>query len=320
MPLRICFLFPGRKVSVSLLRRFFSTSIHWERSGGTSDDNERYCTKYCGTCEKSLEDCVCGDKQVLARYQGADAIPPTKHGEKMKSKGVQGKRTDIDTAWRMIEAGSTEYDIARTMPTTYARYHNGIRRYQAMASSKISIANKRDIKVYVLYGEPGTGKSLWCREFCEANKWSVFDNIDENNAGKISFESYDGEVGLSLQATALIFSSDCFCFDCFLSGRALHRRVRAVQADAFGAEEDHGRVPVYAPRSRCVEDVEGMLRALHVADASEGVVHGPERPAEHGGLQGVCSAMHSDLALWLPGQLFFFQRNFLRFILTEFSP
>lgn len=139
-----------------------------------------------------------------ARCQEEDAVPPTCLGVKAPSNGKQGKRTDIDAAWAMVEAGASEYEIAKAHPHTYARYNNGIRRYQQLHKHKTQDNSTRDIKVYVLWGEPGTGKSRWCRDYAKSQGWSLFENIDENNSGKISFESYDGEVSLSLQATALI--------------------------------------------------------------------------------------------------------------------
>lgn len=73
------------------------------------------------------------------------------------SEGFQGKRTDLYRCIKdMQENGLVSAN--KHWPETYVKYHKGLEKSLDL-SKKDSIPKWRDIKVVILWGDPGTGKS-----------------------------------------------------------------------------------------------------------------------------------------------------------------
>lgn len=108
-------------------------SAHWETARGSPSQNKQYCTK------------------ADTRRAG-----PWEVGE---SSG-QGRRTDLEAAAAMIDEGAHMRDVADSFPSTFIRYHRGLRAYQDLKMS----GGPRDLmaegpEVWVFWGATGTGKS-----------------------------------------------------------------------------------------------------------------------------------------------------------------
>lgn len=72
----------------------------------------------------------------------------------------QGKRTDIDSAVALIQAGTAMAVVAAENPITYVRYHRGLHALSNILSPKRSSLTTANI----YWGPPGTGKTTHVRE------------------------------------------------------------------------------------------------------------------------------------------------------------
>lgn len=166
--------------------RFFSDRLSVRVANGDAESNEDYVGKEETTCRE------------------VGAIPLTRKGEPKAKK--QGKRNDLNDIWDMVKSGKSEYDIAMAFPGSYARYHSGIAKFKDLHDGRVDVTDRRDIDVRVLWGEPGCGKSRWCREYAKSKGYTVCSNIDKNNSGLMSFEKYDGEVSRLTDFIVIFFS------------------------------------------------------------------------------------------------------------------
>lgn len=74
---------------------------------------------------------------------------------------TQGARTDLEEISKKILGDRTNVlQIAEEYPSHFIRYHRGIERLCSIA--RRDIVREWKTTVYVIYGDPGTGKSRWC--------------------------------------------------------------------------------------------------------------------------------------------------------------
>lgn len=114
------------------IKRLFPHS-HIEKAKGDADDNTKYCTK---------ED---------TRVAG-----PWTFGECPKSKGKKGSRTDWTQVKEMIAQGKSRTEVYETAPHL-ANCSRGVEVLYQHFAPKVPIS--RNVRVIVLYGQTGTGKS-----------------------------------------------------------------------------------------------------------------------------------------------------------------
>lgn len=107
------------------------------------------------------------------------------------SKSGQGKRNDLEDAIQAIKGGATMQEIASEFPTAWVRAEKGLRSLQAQIAPKRSA--DQEIEVIVLWGEPGTGKSLFAHK-----KYPNLYLPAKNNAAKLSFENYEQQTTMFL--------------------------------------------------------------------------------------------------------------------------
>lgn len=154
-------------IRFSVIRKCFNSRIHWEKRRGSAKQADDY-TKKDETFSGGL------------RYSGGEL-----------SKDFAGKRNDVQDMADDIIAGMSLDQVAKEHPTTWMRLYRGA---QDLANK---VAAKRDYEreVYIVYGEPGSGKSSWCKEQIEAKNlsWCI---PDSNNSKALSFESYEDEQAL----------------------------------------------------------------------------------------------------------------------------
>lgn len=154
--------------------KFFGHRLSLRVADGSAEANEAYVSK------------------TETTYDGPDAIPFTRHGEPKAKR--QGMRSDMIDIFDLVKQGKSMYEIASAHPGSFARYHNGIEKFKALHDGRVDSTDRRQMDIRVLWGEPGCGKSRWCREYAKSKGYSVCCNIDQNNSGLMSFEKYDGEV------------------------------------------------------------------------------------------------------------------------------
>lgn len=104
----------------------------------------------------------------------------------------QGARTDLATATESILQGKRMRDVALENPTTFVKFHKGLKEFAKVASAQPAVTERT---CYIFWGVPGSGKST--RAFELAN--DDFYVPEVNNAGRFSFENYDGQKWLLLE-------------------------------------------------------------------------------------------------------------------------
>lgn len=93
-----------------------------------------------------------------------------------------GKRTDIDSVYRMVQDGKTDIEIGEANPSVYMRYYRAIDRVRMNYARTDN--SYRPVKVTVLVGPAGTGKT---RQAYEIDP-DLYDMTDHN-----WFDGYHGQ-------------------------------------------------------------------------------------------------------------------------------
>ena len=99
-----------------------------------------------GTQQQAINYC---EKQET-RLEG-----PWRYGEPLE--GRQGQRSDLLALKSALDEGSTDLQLWEEFFPTMMRYYKGVAQYQILKRDQ----RRWKSKVYVLVGEPGTGKSKW---------------------------------------------------------------------------------------------------------------------------------------------------------------
>jgi len=179
---------------------------HWELRKGNAEQASLYCKK-----EDTWD-------SILRFELGAI------------SKSKQGKRTDLHTACDLLKDGVSMSDVARDHPTVFVKFNRGLYSLQNILQPSRVSGDPRE--VIVLWGEAGSGKTLFLERF----KPSVYLPA-KNNTGKVSFETYFKQQTIFLDefcGTENLGLSDvkmiCDRHDCVLPGRGvscdgMHSRV-----------------------------------------------------------------------------------------------
>lgn len=105
---------------------------------------------------------------------------------------VQGKRTDLDAVVERIRAGDTMESINDQFPTQVIKFGRGIQLSRSLHLAKLA-PSTFPRTVIVLYGRSGSGKSLWARQFAEANNLTVYSKNLTKSSDTQWFDGYDGE-------------------------------------------------------------------------------------------------------------------------------
>lgn len=197
-----------KEVRFSWLKKTFDARIHWERRHGTAQQAADYCKK---------ADSATGEfKWELGEI----------------SRSEQGKRTDLHEVAEIVLAGATLKRVAQEHPVAIIKYARGI---QTLVDLVMAPPGDTPKRVIILYGEPGSGKSSWVREYLDASE-ATFYKPAKNNAGALSFETYTDQEWIWLDdfesgaLTAQALKCLCDRYPEQLPGRgssrwALHRGV-----------------------------------------------------------------------------------------------
>lgn len=134
------FYFPTLK-SLNGARRGLPEGAHLERARGTPEQNREYCTK--------------ADTRVLA-------------GDEVGEVPRAGRRTDLEDLAEVVREHGAAGVVDR-MPDMLIRYPRGIDRLER---ELLAARNKPVPEVFILWGDPGAGKSRRVRELAP-DVWSV---------------------------------------------------------------------------------------------------------------------------------------------------
>lgn len=151
------------KARMSLLKGYWPTA-HLEVARGSPAQCRNYCTK---------ED---------TRVEG-----PWEIGS---MSGGKGSRTDLHALGAAIVSGKKIREIALESPEQLIRYSRGIQALEAVVSRVAAEGEERDPYVYVLWGAPGTGKTLLPHSLYRESDIYTFHLI---TGGHQWFDGYDGQ-------------------------------------------------------------------------------------------------------------------------------
>lgn len=140
-----------------------STTVHLERRQGTQLQAIDYCRK----------------TETRVEY-------PVEFG----TPAQQGNRTDLDHALSILQNNGKLHNVLEEAPSTFIKYHKGLQAAESLII-KQRLPTIRDVKVTVLYGPTGTGKTHRAMH----SSSSVF-RLPRYNKDKVWFDGYDGELVL----------------------------------------------------------------------------------------------------------------------------
>lgn len=145
-------------------------STHLELARG----NRKQCVDYCSKSETRVAGPWIDD--VLLETKG------------------QGHRTDLfDVGKQIIEGGLDEIQLATERPDIILKYPRGVRELYGISALKSKSRLRTDIRVEVIWGPAGTGKT----RFAMARLESAF-LLDSSNSDTLWFDGYQGEETLVL--------------------------------------------------------------------------------------------------------------------------
>lgn len=121
--------FVNRK-RLSALKKFHATA-HWERRKGTKIEAIQYCKKD-------------GDWEEVG-----------------ETKGERGTRSDLEAIRKEIDRGISNEKIAESYFGSWCRYRKSFEEYRMLRNSK---QIRLDLRVFVLHGDAGTGKTRFVYE------------------------------------------------------------------------------------------------------------------------------------------------------------
>lgn len=81
----------------------------------------------------------------------------------MPKKKEQGKRNDLVEVKNMIRSGASELEVADSHFNQWVRYNRSFSQYRNLVMQEAA-KRERNVRVYYIWGETGTGKSRYCRD------------------------------------------------------------------------------------------------------------------------------------------------------------
>ncbi len=155
-------------VRQSFVTRLFNdhSKVYSELRKGTREACQKYCTK--------PETRIAGPFEI-------GVVP---------QQGGQGRRNDVHTIHEMIDAGAKQDEIYSAFPNTYMRMTHGVKNAMAIVRKRDAPVD-RPVKVIVLFGKTGTGKT-----FGVVNQGGVYvvdASMLQANTSNLWWDGYEGE-------------------------------------------------------------------------------------------------------------------------------
>jgi len=201
-----------------------------------------------GTAEQAITYCHKSDNE------------PYVYGEPLGNK--RGQRSDLLAIKQSIDDGATDLEISSEFFASWCRYRKSFTVYRDLRSPP----QPREVSVYVLYGEPGTGKTRFIFEREGADLWI---NSDPSLQW---FDGYGGEPAVLLddyrgdgKASFLLRLLDRYplrvpCKGGFLSWSPVRVYITSNLSPPFGHND------ISAPLKRRIKKVMHLNNALDFDD------------------------------------------------------
>lgn len=145
--------------------------VHLESRKGSSQDAADYCRKQ----DSRVED---GIQVELGT----------------RSKTNQGHRSDLDSAARLLLGGGSISELMQEHPSTFVRYHRGFENMYFRVN-KQSSKRWRDVRILVLWGDTGTGKTRTAIELAAIHGGGYY---KLGQSDRLWLDGYEGERTLIL--------------------------------------------------------------------------------------------------------------------------
>nr|QXP07738.1 MAG: replication associated protein [Arizlama virus] len=156
----------GKCSRLSALKKI-SGEAHWEARRGTHEEARDYC------------------KKPESRIAG-----PWEHG---KEKNDAGKRTDLQSLHSLVKEQKTHGEILELTGGTSARYEKAINYMKFCETERLSDRQLQGVRVIVLYGPTGTGKTYAAVNYMANNCNYYIAECPSHKDSRLWFNGYDAQ-------------------------------------------------------------------------------------------------------------------------------
>lgn len=105
----------------------------------------------------------------------------------------QGERTDWSEVYELISSGADAEAILDFDPGKYIKHSKGIDKAIAIKRRKLAVTKFRDVKVTLITGPTGTGKTRWIYDQHEAKDWHKICKVTGSDLKSNFWLDYDGQ-------------------------------------------------------------------------------------------------------------------------------
>lgn len=158
----------NKKMTYKQIQKAVGCNVHIKKATNTDDSRAR-CRAYC-----------------MKEDTRADGCEPTEIGQWREK--AQGERTDLKAIAIKLQEGASLLDIAEEAPDTYMRNYKGLAQFKKLLLQKKAVKRK-EMKVVILYGPTGTGKSQLAEEMAEERKEPYY----KKTTADTWWTSYEGQ-------------------------------------------------------------------------------------------------------------------------------
>jgi hypothetical protein len=144
--------------------------VHLEARMGTREQARAYCMK------EDSRDPEGGGPYEWGTWNGKGA----------------GNRSDLTSAIQVMKEGGL-VEVANKHPEVFVRAHRGLRELDYVLRQKEAQSTLREVKVIVLYGVPGAGKSQLTWSLAQSLGQSFYYVTPPSKGGPVWFNGYEGQ-------------------------------------------------------------------------------------------------------------------------------
>jgi len=160
-----------KNMRMTALKKVHS-KCHWEPRRGTHAEARDYCKKSKSQLNGPWE---CGTER-----------------------DSQGKRTDLDSIGAMVKARKTNIEIVEECGAKASKFAKHIQFLRFTYTEKDSDRQLQGVRVLVLYGATGTGKTYAAVNYIAGNKDYYICEAPSHSTSKVWFDGYEGQRTLIL--------------------------------------------------------------------------------------------------------------------------